>query len=24
VKSPWEESKFLDRRFMNSFKSWAP
>ena len=23
VKSPWAESKFLDRRFMNSFKSWA-
>jgi NitT/TauT family transport system substrate-binding protein len=24
VKAPWEESKFLDRRFMDSFKSWAP
>lgn len=24
VKSPWEESKFLDHRFINSFKSWAP
>ena len=24
VKSPWPESKFLDRRFIDSFKSWAP
>ena len=24
VKSPWPDSKFLDRRFMDSFKSWAP
>lgn len=24
VKSPWPENKFLDHRFIDSFKSWAP
>ncbi len=24
VTSAWEESKYLDHRFINSFKSWAP
>lgn len=24
VTSAWDESKFLDRRFINSFKTWAP
>lgn len=24
VKAPWDEHKFLDRRFIDTFKSWAP
>ena len=24
VTSPWDENKYLDHRFINSFKSWAP
>jgi hypothetical protein len=24
VTSAWDENKYLDHRFINSFKSWAP